>query len=126
MTGFVPDEDLVFFYNRATALVQPSLLEGFGLPPVEAMACGTAVLASHAGSLPEVVGDAGLFFDPTDTAAIADTLRAIVDQPWRRLELNAKARDRAGLFTWEAAARTLLDEFDDLDPTRPRTRRKSA
>ncbi len=124
LTGFVPDEDLVFFYNRATALVQPSLMEGFGLPPVEAMACGTAVLASHAGSLPEVVGDAGIFFDPTDPAAIANALRTIVDEPTRRLELGLKAIARAGRFTWEAAAQTLLDTFEELDPTR--TRRKSA
>src|SRR5205085_5905926 len=58
--GFVPDDDLVFLYNRAYALAQPSLLEGFGLPPVEAMACGVPVLYSRAGALPEVVGDAGL------------------------------------------------------------------
>ncbi len=80
-TGFVPDDDLVYFYNRAKALVQPSLMEGFGLPPVEAMACGTPVLSSTAGSLPEVVGDAGLFFDPTDVGAIASALRAVVDEP---------------------------------------------
>ena len=66
LPGFVPDAELVHLYRRAYALVQPSLMEGFGLPPVEAMACGTPVVSSRAGSLPEVVGDAGLFFDPTD------------------------------------------------------------
>ena len=69
-TGFVPDADLAYLYNHAEALVQPSLMEGFGLPPVEAMACGTPVISSTAGSLPEVIGDAGLFFDPLDLAAM--------------------------------------------------------
>lgn len=121
-TGFVPDDDLVFFYNRAVALVQPSLLEGFGLPPVEAMACGTAVVASTAGSLPEVVGDAGVFFDPVDAGAMAEALRKVVDQPWLRLELRAKARNRAGRYTWDGAARAMLDCFEELAPAR----RKSA
>ncbi len=66
MTGYVSDDDLVFLYSRAYALVQPSLMEGFGLPAVEAMACGTPVISSQAGSLPEVVGEAGVYFDPTD------------------------------------------------------------
>ncbi len=73
-TGFVPDDDLAYLYNRAYALVQPSLMEGFGLPPVEAMACGTPVVCSRAGSLPEVVGEAGVFFDPTDVGAMAAAL----------------------------------------------------
>ncbi len=71
LTGFVPDEDLVFLYGRAFALVQPSLLEGFGLPAVEAMACGTPVISSQAGSLPEVIGEAGVYFEPTDVRSIA-------------------------------------------------------
>ncbi len=69
-TGFVPDADLAHLYRRAYALAQPSLMEGFGLPPVEAMACGTPILSSTAGSLPEVVGEAGIYFDPTDIEAM--------------------------------------------------------
>ena len=125
-TGFVPDDDLVFLYNRAEALVQPSLMEGFGLPAVEAMACGAAVASSTAGSLPEVVGDAGVYFDPTDVEAIAATLRALADQPGLRRELRDQARLRAGRYTWASAARTLLDCFDELDPGRRPSRRKSA
>ncbi len=124
-TGFVPDEDLVFLYNRAYALVQPSLKEGFGLPPVEAMACGVPVLSSTAGSLPEVVGDAGDFFDPTDVAAIAATLVRLLDDPAERDRLARRALRRAARFTWAEAARGLLDCFDDLDPSAtPRTHKK--
>lgn len=133
-TGFVPDEDLVYLYNRAEALVQPSLMEGFGLPAVEAMACGKPVVSSTAGSLPEVVGEAGLFFDPTDVGSIVDALRQITDDPGLRVRLAASARERAKLFTWEASARSLLATFDDLaaDPGRrvvapaPRVWRRSA
>ena len=122
LTGFVPDEDLVYLYNRAEALVQPSLMEGFGLPPIEAMACGTPVIASRAGSLPEVLGEAGLFFEPTDLVAIAAALRLLVDNPGLRAELAVKARARADRFTWEAAADGLLDCFDTLQPARAKTR----
>jgi glycosyltransferase involved in cell wall biosynthesis len=119
-TGFVPDGDLAEFYNRALALVQPSLMEGFGLPPVEAMACGTAVLASTAGSLPEVVGEAGYYFDPSEPGAIAGALRAVADRPELRRDLRARALRRAGRFSWPAAARALLDTFEELDPARGR------
>jgi glycosyltransferase involved in cell wall biosynthesis len=115
-TGFVPDEDLAYLYNRAEALVQPSLMEGFGLPPIEAMACGTPVITSTAGSLPEVVGAAGLYFEPTDVAALAASLRRFADTPWLRADLAAKAVEGARAFTWEASARALLDVFEGLDP----------
>ena len=121
LTGYVPDDDLAYLYNRAEALVQPSLMEGFGLPPVEAMACGTPVLSSRAGSLPEVVGEAGLFFDPTDVAEMADCLRRVVDDPGLRLMLRTKARARAGHYSWSASARSLLDAFDGLAAARRRS-----
>jgi glycosyltransferase involved in cell wall biosynthesis len=114
LTGFVPDDDLVFLYNRASALVQPSLLEGFGLPAVEAMACGTPVIASRAGSLPEVVGDAGIFFDPRDTALMAEALIAFLVDTDASARLGKRALERARLFTWDRAARMLLDCFDEL------------
>ncbi len=123
-TGFVPDTDLVFLYNRAYVLAQPSLMEGFGLPLVEAMACGTPVLSSRAGSLPEVVGNAGLFFDPTDVAQIAHALRRLLGDPAERDRLARRALGRAGRFTWAASARAMLACFDALDPAR--TVRKSA
>jgi glycosyltransferase involved in cell wall biosynthesis len=113
--GFVRDDDLVFLYNRAYALVQPSLLEGFGLPPVEAMACGVPVLHSSAGSLPEVIGDAGLVFEPTDVPAMTAAIsRLLLDQALRD-ELGQKALKRAQRFTWSATARALLACFDEFD-----------
>ncbi len=126
LTGFVPDEDLAFLYSRSYALVQPSLLEGFGLPPLEAMACGTTVLYSRAGSLPEVVGDAGLDFDPTDVQAIANTLRLALENPSRRDDLARRARERSQRFTWAAAAGAILDCFDALGPVDVSNRRRSA
>jgi glycosyltransferase involved in cell wall biosynthesis len=115
-TGFVPDADLAHLYRRAYALAQPSLMEGFGLPPVEAMACGTPVLSSTAGSLPEVVGDAGLYFDPTDIEAMSDAISGLLANPDERDRLAALALDRAARFTWALAARSLLDCFEELDP----------
>lgn len=115
--GFVPDEALAFLYNRAYVLAQPSLMEGFGLPPVEAMACGTPVLSSDAGSLPEVVGDAGVFFDPTDVESMAGAIRDVFDDPAERERLASEARMRASQFTWSASARALLETFGRFDPT---------
>jgi glycosyltransferase involved in cell wall biosynthesis len=122
LTGFVPDEPLAFLYSRAYALVQPSLMEGFGLPPVEAMACGTPVLASTAGSLPEVVGEAGVFFDPFDVGAMAATLRAFLADPAERVRRAGLALQRAKRYTWAASAQALLETFEELDPAR-RSRR---
>jgi glycosyltransferase involved in cell wall biosynthesis len=120
MTGFVPDDDLVFLYGRATALVLPSLMEGFGLPAVEAMACGAPVISSSAGSLPEVVGDAGVYFDPTDVGSMAGVIGSFLSDAEARDALARRARERAALFTWEASARALVACFDELehDPRR--------
>jgi glycosyltransferase involved in cell wall biosynthesis len=115
MTGFVPDDDLVFLYSRACALVLPSLVEGFGLPAVEAMACGTPVVASHAGSLPEVVGDAGVFFDPTDLGSMASAIHSFLNDDSGRDALARRALKRAAVFTWERSARLLLACFDELE-----------
>ena len=88
----------------ATALVFPSLWEGFGLPAVEAMSCGLPVLASRRGSLPEEIGDAGLFFDPESPPAIANCLLQFLDDADLRSRLRAIALERAGMFTWRRAA----------------------
>lgn len=100
--GAVSANELVSLYRRAAALVFPSLYEGFGLPPVEAMACGCPVAASSAGSLPEVVGDAAVLFDPYDAVAIASGIEAALD---RSSQLARLGVERAARFTWDATAR---------------------
>ena len=100
--GGVPTDELVSLYRRAAALVFPSLYEGFGLPPLEALACGCPVASSVAGSLPEVLGDAAVLFDPEDAGAIASGVSDALD---RAAELSALGPARAAAFTWEATAR---------------------
>jgi glycosyltransferase involved in cell wall biosynthesis len=100
--GRVPQDELVSLYRRAAALIFPSLYEGFGQPPLEAMACGCPVACSNAASLPEVCGDAARLFDPTDPEAIAAAVRDVLAAPD---EWAAKGLARAASFTWDACAR---------------------
>jgi glycosyltransferase involved in cell wall biosynthesis len=102
--GFVADEDLPAVYAGAQALTMPSLYEGFGLPVLEAMACGTPVACSNSSSLPEIAGDAALFFDPTQAEDIAAALRRIVRDPELRNALRDAGLRQAGRFSWERAA----------------------
>ena len=112
MLGFVDDADLPALYHGASLFVFPSLYEGFGLPVLEAMACGVPVVCSDASSLPEVAGDAALPVDPLDTGGLAEAMaRALEDAELRR-EMTAKGIARAARFTWEQAARQLLAAFD--------------
>jgi len=117
--GFVPDAELAHLFHAAEAFVFPSFLEGFGLPAVEAMACGALVVASDRGSLPEVVGDAGILFDPHDARGLADVLRRLHGDSGLRKELRAKSLQRAPQFTWEKSADQLLAVIDEFDVTRP-------
>lgn len=107
-TGFVSDKDLVTLIAGSEALCLPSFSEGFGLPAIEAMACGIPVLASSAGSLPEVVGDAGLLFDPHDSAAISAAIQEISTNAGLRSELNRRALQRSSQFSWAAAAQMVF------------------
>ncbi len=109
--GFVSDADLPALYSLASVFAYPSLYEGFGLPVLEAMACGTPVVCSNASSLPEVAGDAALLVDPADVAALAGALeQALADAPTRQA-LRTRGLAQASRFTWQAAARTLLDAY---------------
>ncbi len=108
LTGYVDDADLPTFYTAAEAFVFPSLYEGFGLPPLEAMACGAPVACANASSLPEVVGDAALTFDPRDTEAIRAALRRLSNEADLRAELRARGLVRAAEFSWQRAARETL------------------
>ena len=103
-TGEISDEDMAELLNTAAALVMPSLWEGFGLPALEAMACGTPVLASDRGSLPEVVGQGGLFFDPEDGEELAAQAVAVLSDNGLQTGLAARALTRAGNFGWDKAA----------------------
>src|SRR5581483_9783769 len=104
-TGYVKQEQLPALYSGALAMIYPSLYEGFGLPPLEAMACGTAVVTSNTTSLPEVVGSAALLVDPESTASIADAIRTIVLDAALRETLRAKGLVRAETFSWERCVR---------------------
>jgi glycosyltransferase involved in cell wall biosynthesis len=109
--GFVADDDLPALYTAADVFAFPSFYEGFGLPPLEAMACGTPVVVSDAASLPEVVGDAGLSVPAEDTAALADALeRALLDEALRG-RLRAAGLARAATFGWSAAAEAMLTVY---------------
>ncbi len=106
--GFVAEEDLPALYNLADLFVFPSLYEGFGLPPLEAMACGTPVVTSHVSSLPEVVGEAALMVPPEDVEALTEAMeRGLSDLSLRR-ELVNKGLEQARRFTWKGAAERLL------------------
>lgn len=107
-TGYVPDECLPALYSGALAFVYPSLYEGFGLPPLEAMACGTPVVTSRGSSLDEVVGDAGILVNPLDTNSIAEGILRILSDDTLRSSLREKALLRSKTFTWEDAAQRTL------------------
>ncbi|HET7771306.1 MAG TPA: glycosyltransferase family 1 protein [Chloroflexota bacterium] len=108
------DEDLVALYSGAEALVFPSLYEGFGIPCLEAMACGTPVIASHAGSLAEVVEDAGIKVEPHDSTAIAAAVRRLLDEPVFRRDLIERGFAQNAKFRWERAARQVYDALASL------------
>jgi glycosyltransferase involved in cell wall biosynthesis len=109
--GYVPDADLPALYSAATVFAFPSLYEGFGLPVVEAMACGTAVVCSNATSLPEVAGDAAVLVDPRDPEALAGGLLRVLDDAALRDDLGRRGLARAQRFTWEEAARKTLEVY---------------
>jgi len=102
--GFLPDGDLPALVQSAAALVHPAVDEGFGLPPLEAMAAGTPVIASLAGSIPEVVGEAALLVDPLDAGAWTEAINLVVADPERQAAMATAGRERAATFTWERAA----------------------
>lgn len=112
--GFVDDADLPALYSAARVLAYPSLYEGFGLPMLEAMACGTPVVTSTASCLPEVAGEAAICVPPTDVDALAHALDQVVSDESVRAELKVKGLARAKAFTWERAARELVKKYHAL------------
>jgi glycosyltransferase involved in cell wall biosynthesis len=109
--GYVPEAELPALYTAATVLAFPSSYEGFGLPALEAMSCGTPVLAGRGGALPEVVGDAGVLVEPTDAAAMADALGALLRDAPLRARLRERGRQRARGFTWARTAQQTVAAY---------------
>ncbi|HEV7217071.1 MAG TPA: glycosyltransferase family 1 protein [Chloroflexota bacterium] len=118
------DAHLPALYSLADVFILVSLYEGFGLPPLEAMACGTPVIVANVSSLPEVVGDAGVQVDPKHVPAIATALRDLMVDAPRRADLGERGRRQAAPFTWERAAAQLAQHYHDLLPLGPRHRRR--
>ena len=110
-TGFVPDEDLPIFYCAAEMLVFPTLFEGFGFPPLEAMACGVPVTCSRVGSVPEMVADAALMFKPTNSEEIASSVHSVLSNDELRGNLVKKGLERATHFRWEETARRTVEIY---------------
>jgi glycosyltransferase involved in cell wall biosynthesis len=106
--GFVPEDELPALYNGADLFVFPSLYEGFGLPVLEAMACGTPVITSNVSSLPEVAGNAALLVDPYNVDELADAMRRILSDPALAADLRARGLERAQQFSWERTAQETL------------------
>lgn len=113
-TGYIPDEALNGFYNAAQVFVLPSFCEGFGLPALEAMSCGTVVIGSNTTSLPEVVGDAGLFFDPNNEEELQACLETVIGDERLRKDLEQRSRVRAGTFSWRKSADQTLSVLNAL------------
>jgi glycosyltransferase involved in cell wall biosynthesis len=112
--GFVPDRTLAILYRLAAVFVFPSLYEGFGLPPLEAMASGTPVITSNVSSLPEVVGDAALLVNPLEPQAIADAMRRVLTDAALRDDLRARGLVRARQFSWERSIRRVREIYGEV------------
>lgn len=112
--GYVDDDDLPALYNLAELFVYPSLYEGFGLPPLEAMACGCPVITSNTSSLPEVVGDAGILVNPYDVDEIAKAIDLILSNENLRNELKEKGLEQAKNFSWRKTAEGTLKVYEDV------------
>jgi glycosyltransferase involved in cell wall biosynthesis len=113
-TGYVDDRDLPALYSAAELFVFPSLYEGFGLPPLEAMACRTPVVTSNVSSLPEVVGDAALVVDPYDVGGLAAAIERALTEMALRADLRRRGLERADDFTWERTARETLAVYQQM------------
>ena len=105
LTGFIPPEDLPAIYNLARLFVYPSLYEGFGLPVLEAMACGTPTITTSTSSLPEIIGDAGKLVPPNDDRALLEAMQNLLEDEREQSKLSKKGLKRAARFTWDRAAR---------------------
>lgn len=113
-TGYVPDEDLSFLMNGAEVFVYPSLYEGFGIPLLEAMACGTPVISSKVSSLPEVVGDAGILINPNNVEELSDAILRVLSNSELRAQLSEKGLRQASKFSWEKTAMKIVEIYNKV------------
>ena len=113
-TGYVSEKELAEIYNAADLFVFPSLYEGFGMPPLEAMACGTPVITSNTSSLPEVVGDAAITVDPYDINRFAEEMYEVLTNHGLKEEMIRKGLKRSKIFTWDSSAKKMLRVYEEL------------
>ena len=113
-TGYVTETELVRLYNAATCFVYPSIFEGFGLPPIEAMACGTPVAVSNKSALPEVVGSAGVYFDPYDESDMEKIIYELVTNKEFRSNLIQKGFDQIKKYSWTDSANNVINEYEKI------------
>jgi glycosyltransferase involved in cell wall biosynthesis len=113
-TGYISEEEAACLYNGAEAFVYPSQYEGFGIPVLEAMACGCPVVASNSSSLPEVVGDAGVLVEPNNVEELSEAILKVLHDGNLHRRLKEKGTQRAALFTWERMAKTTRDLYVSL------------
>ena len=111
ITGYVDDIDLSPLYTGALAFVYPSIYEGFGLPPLEAMQCGAPVITSNTSSLPEVVGDAGIMVEPDDVTGLSGAIYKIYSSEFLRENMSKRSRERAKLFSWEKCVEQIVAAY---------------
>ncbi|MGL5830723.1 MAG: glycosyltransferase family 4 protein [Candidatus Altimarinota bacterium] len=114
LPGYLKEDELQIMYHLASVFVFPSLYEGFGIPPLEAMACGCPVVASNAASLPEVIGDGGLLVDPRSSVKLAEAIIDLIENPQVRSLLIERGYKRSLYFTWQESARLALAAFKEL------------
>ena len=110
--GVVRDEDLPLLYNCADLFVYPSLYEGFGLPPLEAMACGVPIITSNTSSLPEVVGNAGIMVDPNDIESLSDEMYRVLKDEELKHRMSRDGLKRSKMFTWEKMVNEVLETYE--------------
>jgi glycosyltransferase involved in cell wall biosynthesis len=114
LVGFVPEYDLASFYQHASLFVYPSFMEGFGIPPLEAMQCGCPTLTSNTSSLPEVMQYPEMMFDPCNTSEIAAKCLMILNDPAFKMDNLAKGAKNVKRFSWEASAKKLIEIYNAL------------
>lgn len=116
--GFIPEEELPIFYNASTAFIYPSLYEGFGLPPLEAMSCGTPVISSNITSIPEVVGDSGILINPYSLNDLQNSIETLLNDEKLQENLSKKSKKRAKEFSWTKTAELTLNAYEKIYSTR--------